>query len=128
MHTPKSPWLEPPCVCPSLLTAGRTLLETKVLRGLKSLACSPSKPALTPHPHAPTAPGYGVEAVLKNMEYSAMDEKKKGEAPAAAQGAAEDAPIDDAPLGEVKGFRWVDLDPRGTHLLPCAAWTSNPTT
>jgi hypothetical protein len=51
-----------------------------------------------------------VEAVLKNMEYSAMDDKKK-EGAGASNGddkapAAEDAALaDDASLGEVKGFR-----------------------
>ncbi|GBF95627.1 UDP-glucose:glyco glucosyltransferase [Raphidocelis subcapitata] len=71
-------------------------------------------------------PGYGVEAVLKNMEYSAMDDKKQKEKAAAGQqppGAASDAAAadgdgagDGAPLGEVKGFRLDALAARRPEL------------
>jgi UDP-glucose:glycoprotein glucosyltransferase len=71
-------------------------------------------------------PGYGVEAVLKNMEYSAIDDKKDKAPPA--DGAAQrpgDAPGDaaegdaageGAPLGEVKGFKLDALLARRPEL------------
>lgn len=52
-----------------------------------------------------TGAGYGVEAVLKNMEYSAIDDKKKDATATASTVAADE--VDDAALGEVKGFRWA---------------------
>jgi hypothetical protein len=66
-------------------------------------------------------PGYGVEAVLKNMEYSAIDDKKKEGAaavPAAAAGADGGGDADEllAPLGEVKGFRFDVLARRRPEL------------
>lgn len=71
-------------------------------------------------------PGYGVEAVLKNMEYSAMDDKTKADATAAAKKAAagastagDDATADAdlATLGEVKGFRFDVLAKRKPELV-----------
>ncbi|WIA20770.1 hypothetical protein OEZ85_005134 [Tetradesmus obliquus] len=69
-------------------------------------------------------PGYGVEAVLKNMEYSAMDEKSKADAAAAAAkkklaGNADDAlaGIDASQLGEVKGFKFDVLVKRKPQLV-----------
>lgn len=79
-------------------------------------------------------PGYGVEAVLKNMEYSAMDDKAKADADAAAKAAAANkakkagkqseseaksdlADIDPASLGEVKGFKFDVLAQRKPHLM-----------
>lgn len=71
-------------------------------------------------------PGYGVEAVLKNMEYSAMDEKAKADAAAAAKKAAAKAgagsgddsgDIDVSSLGEVKGFKFDVLAQRKPHLV-----------
>jgi UDP-glucose:glycoprotein glucosyltransferase len=72
-------------------------------------------------------PGYGVEAVLKNMEYSAMDEKSKKDAAAAtaakkklAGNAARDdalAGIDMSELGEVKGFKFDVLVRRKPQLV-----------
>jgi UDP-glucose:glycoprotein glucosyltransferase len=76
-------------------------------------------------------PGYGVEAVLKNMEYSAMDEKSKKDAAAAAaakkkklagNAAGDDggdalAGIDVAELGEVKGFKFDVLVRRKPQLV-----------
>lgn len=74
-------------------------------------------------------PGYGVEAVLKNMEYSAMDDKAKADAAAAAKKAAakaaaggggEDAAageVDVSSLGEVKGFKFDVLAQRKPHLV-----------
>jgi UDP-glucose:glycoprotein glucosyltransferase len=76
-------------------------------------------------------PGYGVEAVLKNMEYSAMDDKSKADAAAAAAaaaskaakskaaGSADDAltDIDLASLGEVKGFKFDVLAQRAPGLV-----------
>ncbi|MEW5302056.1 MAG: hypothetical protein WDW36_004866 [Sanguina aurantia] len=59
-------------------------------------------------------PGYGVEAALKNMEYSAMDDKNKAAA-AAAAGDAEPADGAGGPsdaLGIVKGF---DFDALATR-------------
>jgi UDP-glucose:glycoprotein glucosyltransferase len=72
-------------------------------------------------------PGYGVEAVLKNMEYSAMDDKAKADAAAAAKkaakakvgaGSSDDiSEIDVASLGEVKGFKFDVLAQRKPHLV-----------
>lgn len=76
-------------------------------------------------------PGYGVEVVLKNMEYSAMDDKAKADAAAAAKKAAkkaqkgssdasataELADIDLSSLGEVKGFKFDVLAQRKPHLV-----------
>uniref|UniRef100_A0A383VGR8 UDP-glucose:glycoprotein glucosyltransferase n=1 Tax=Tetradesmus obliquus TaxID=3088 RepID=A0A383VGR8_TETOB len=69
-------------------------------------------------------PGYGVEAVLKNMEYSAMDEKSKADAAAAAAkkklaGNADDAlaGLDASQLGEVKGFKFDVLVKRKPQLV-----------
>lgn len=73
-------------------------------------------------------PGYGVEAVLKNMEYSAIDDKAKADAAAAAKKAAkkgkagssgsEDlSDIDVSSLGEVKGFKFDVLAQRKPHLV-----------
>jgi UDP-glucose:glycoprotein glucosyltransferase len=74
-------------------------------------------------------PGYGVEAVLKNMEYSAMDEKTKKDAAAAAAAAAKKkqlagddsgdalAGIDMSDLGEVKGFKFDVLVRRKPQLV-----------
>lgn len=76
-------------------------------------------------------PGYGVEAVLKNMEYSAMDDKSKADAAAAAKAAAkkakkaaaeggaggELADVDLSSLGEVKGFKFDVLAQRKPHLV-----------
>lgn len=78
-------------------------------------------------------PGYGVEAVLKNMVYSAMDDKAKADADAAAKAAAAKAKkagkqsdgeaksdladIDPASLGEVKGFKFDVLAQRKPHLV-----------
>lgn len=76
-------------------------------------------------------PGYGVEVVLKNMEYSAMDDKAKADAAAAAKKAAkkaqkasadgsataELADIDVSSLGEVKGFKFDVLAQRKPHLV-----------
>lgn len=73
-------------------------------------------------------PGYGVEAVLKNMEYSAMDDKAKADAAAAANKAAKKAAkgtgsseelseVDVASLGEVKGFKFDVLAQRKPHLV-----------
>jgi UDP-glucose:glycoprotein glucosyltransferase len=75
-------------------------------------------------------PGYGVEAVLKNMEYSAMDDKAKADAEAAAAAAkkagkksdsaeakSDLADIDPASLGEVKGFKFDVLVQRKPHLV-----------
>lgn len=74
-------------------------------------------------------PGYGVEAVLKNMEYSAMDDKSKADAAAAAKkakkaagsaGSSGDDPsagIDLSELGEVKGFRFDVLAKRKPELV-----------
>lgn len=57
-------------------------------------------------------PGYGVEAVLKNMEYSAMDDKAKQAAEKKDAAAAEA----DAAIGEVKGFIFDRLLERKPHL------------
>jgi UDP-glucose:glycoprotein glucosyltransferase len=75
-------------------------------------------------------PGYGVEAVLKNMEYSAMDEKSKKDAAAAAaakkklagnaagaDGSDALAGIDLSELGEVKGFKFDVLVKRKPQLV-----------
>lgn len=73
-------------------------------------------------------PGYGVEAVLKNMEYSAIDDKAKADAATAAKKAAkkgkagssgnEDlSDIDVSSLGEVKGFKFDVLAQRKPHLV-----------
>lgn len=78
-------------------------------------------------------PGYGVEAVLKNMEYSALDDKAKADAEAKAKADAEAAAkagaakskggseelsgIDLASLGEVKGFKFDVLVQRKPHLV-----------
>lgn len=72
-------------------------------------------------------PGYGVEAVLKNMEYSAMDDKAKADAAAAAKTAAKAkagtggsddiSEIDVSSLGEVKGFKCDVLAQRKPHLV-----------
>lgn len=69
-------------------------------------------------------PGYGVEAVLKNMEYSAMDEKSKADAAAAAAkkklaGNVDDAlaGLDASQLGEVKGFKFDVLVKRKPQLV-----------
>lgn len=73
-------------------------------------------------------PGYGVEAVLKNMEYSAMDDKSKADAAAAAAAkkatlaAASNsddplADIDLSDLGEVKGFKFDELVKRKPQLV-----------
>jgi hypothetical protein len=74
-------------------------------------------------------PGYGVEAVLKNMEYSAIDDKAKADAAAAAKKAAQKgkagsagnddlSDIDVSSLGEVKGFKFDVLAQRKSHLVP----------
>jgi len=62
-------------------------------------------------------PGYGVEAVLKNMEYSAMDDKKEPSPASPAASPAGDA-ADDAslPVGEIKGFRFDVLLKRKPEL------------
>jgi UDP-glucose:glycoprotein glucosyltransferase len=60
----------------------------------------------------PVLPGYGVEAVLKNMEYSAMDDKAKQAAEKKDAAAAEA----DAAIGEVKGFMFDRLLERKPHL------------
>jgi UDP-glucose:glycoprotein glucosyltransferase len=66
-------------------------------------------------------PGYGVEAVLKNMEYSAMDDKK----PSAAEGGggSSDGSSDGSgggsaaePLGDAKGFKLDTLAARRPAL------------
>lgn len=69
-------------------------------------------------------PGYGVEAVLKNMEYSAMDDKAKADAAAAAAakkaaagGDDTAAEVDVSSLGEVKGFKFDVLATRKPHLI-----------
>eukprot|EP00879_Flechtneria_rotunda_P023383 GHRR01024733.1.p1 GENE.GHRR01024733.1~~GHRR01024733.1.p1 ORF type:complete len:589 (+),score=221.40 GHRR01024733.1:171-1937(+) len=69
-------------------------------------------------------PGYGVEAVLKNMEYSAIDDKSKADAAAAAKtnkpaGTDNDAAvdIDTSDLGEMKGFKFDVLAKRKPHLV-----------
>eukprot|EP00882_Tetradesmus_deserticola_P009532 GHRQ01010065.1.p2 GENE.GHRQ01010065.1~~GHRQ01010065.1.p2 ORF type:complete len:184 (-),score=51.07 GHRQ01010065.1:589-1140(-) len=70
-------------------------------------------------------PGYGVEAVLKNMEYSAMDDKSKADAAAAAAakkklaGNSGDAlaGVDVSDLGEVKGFKFDVLVRRKPQLV-----------
>jgi hypothetical protein len=54
-------------------------------------------------------PGFGVEAVLKNMEYSAVDDKAK-EAAKQAKGSG------DEPLGAAKGFDFDQLVKRKPHL------------
>jgi UDP-glucose:glycoprotein glucosyltransferase len=53
-----------------------------------------------------------VEAVLKNMEYSAMDDKAKK----AAEKEAAEAAGADAAIGEVKGFVFDRLVERKPHL------------
>lgn len=71
-------------------------------------------------------PGYGVEAVLKNMEYSAMDDKSKADAAAAAAkkaaaaGNKGDDPlsgVDLSELGDVKGFKFDVLAKRKPELM-----------
>ncbi|KAF8062716.1 hypothetical protein HT031_004046 [Scenedesmus sp. PABB004] len=74
-------------------------------------------------------PGYGVEAVLKNTEYSAVDDKAKADAAAKAKadakagggakgGAGAPPPgVDAADLGEVKGFRFDVLARRRPGLV-----------
>jgi UDP-glucose:glycoprotein glucosyltransferase len=54
-------------------------------------------------------PGFGVEAVLKNMEYSAVDDKAKAAAKQAKGGG-------DEPLGTAKGFDFDQLVKRKPHL------------
>jgi UDP-glucose:glycoprotein glucosyltransferase len=64
-------------------------------------------------------PGYGVEAVLKNMEYSAVDEKARAAAAAAAKKAMHDSDMEagkDEELGEVKGFKFDVLVARKPEL------------
>ncbi len=63
-------------------------------------------------------PGFGVEAVLKNMEYSAIDDKAKDKQKAAADAASSGAGSDvsDAELGEAKGFKFEVLAARKPHL------------
>ncbi|KAI8470132.1 MAG: hypothetical protein J3K34DRAFT_469371 [Monoraphidium minutum] len=95
--------------------AGRPLVYAH--RPLLGGACRASEAAdclLTGTEEQLVLPGYGVEAALKNMEYSAMDDKK---APSDDKKAAsDDAAADEGPLGEVKGFRFDVLAQRAPEL------------
>lgn len=57
-------------------------------------------------------PGYGVEAALKNMEYSAMDDKKKQDDSQGSSGGDSEG----VALGEVKGFNFDVLVERKPAL------------
>ena len=61
-------------------------------------------------------PGFGVEAVLKNMEYSAMDDKKAKKGVGGGGGADEDG--GGTVSGTVKGFDFGVLGSRRPGLLP----------
>ena len=64
-------------------------------------------------------PGYGVEAVLKNMEYSAVDDKARAAAADAAKESMQNSEVEagaDEELGEVKGFKFDVLVARKPDL------------
>lgn len=61
-------------------------------------------------------PGYGVEAVLKNMEYSAMDDKTAAKLIAASSADTDVGSEAPEQLGEVKGFMFDTLVTRKPHL------------
>eukprot|EP00878_Enallax_costatus_P030698 GHUV01033475.1.p1 GENE.GHUV01033475.1~~GHUV01033475.1.p1 ORF type:complete len:1023 (+),score=330.57 GHUV01033475.1:219-3287(+) len=91
-------------------------------RPVLSAACKAAHPCATLGTEEQLVlPGYGVEAVLKNMEYSAMDDKSKADAAAAAANRAAAAAGGDgadlADLGEVKGFKFDVLAKRKPELV-----------